>query len=62
MKQAFTLEAQVGGAWKKIAEGKTNGHGIVQSVDPVTAQQFRLTLDCEKGGPGVAEFQLYRPE
>ncbi len=62
MKQAFTLEAQVDGAWKKIAEGKTNGHGVIQSIAPVTAQQFRLTLDCEKGGPGVAEFQLYQPE
>jgi len=62
MKQSFTLEAQVDGAWKKVAEGRTNGHGTVQSITPVTARNFRLTMDCEKGGPGVAELQLYQPE
>jgi alpha-L-fucosidase len=62
MKQSFTLEAFVGGEWKKIADGKTNGHGTKKNITPVTAKKFRLTMECEKGSPGVAELQLYAAE
>lgn len=62
MKQSYKLEAKVGDDWQTIATGKTNGHGAVAAIKPVTAQLFRLTMDCEAGSPGVAEFQLYRPE
>lgn len=62
MNQKFTLEAFVGGEWKKIADGKTNGHGMRKNITPVSAQKFRLTMQCEKGSPGVAELQLYLAE
>ena len=62
LKQQFTLEVAEGTAWNKIAEGKTDGHGLTRAVVPVTAQKFRLTMDCAEGSPGVAELQLYRPE
>jgi len=62
MKQGFTLEAMVGGEWKKIAAGKTNGHGAKKNITPVLAQKFRLTMDCENGSPGAAELQLYAAE
>ena len=62
MNQKFTLEAWVDNGWQKLAEGKTVGHGARQAIPVVTAQQFRLTMDCAKGSPGVAELQLYRAE
>lgn len=62
MKQQFTLEAFVDGGWKMIAEGKTDGHGKRSGFSPTIAQKFRLTIECEKGAPGVAELQLYRAE
>jgi alpha-L-fucosidase len=62
LKQQFTLEAFSDGAWKKIAEGRTDGHGKHASITPVTAQKFRLTMECDKGSPGVAEWQLYPAE
>lgn len=62
MKQTFTLEALVDGSWQKIGEGETRGHGKVASFPAITARKFRLNVNCEKGGPAVAEFQLYRPE
>ncbi len=62
MHQQYTLEVAEGAAWRKVAEGKTDGHGIKQNITPVTAQKFRLTMGCDKGSPGVAELQLYRPE
>lgn len=62
MKQSFTLEAFVGGEWKKIADGKTNGHGTTKNIASISAQKFRLTMECDKGAPGVAELQLYRAE
>ena len=62
MNQQFTLEAWVDNHWQKLAEGKTQGHGVKQRISAVTAQKFRLTIDCAKGSPGVAELQLYRAE
>jgi alpha-L-fucosidase len=62
MKQSFILEAFVGGEWKKIADGKTSGHGTKQTILPIFAQKFRLTMECLKGSPGVAELQLYAAE
>jgi hypothetical protein len=62
MNQKYTLEAFVGGEWKKIADGRTNGHGTKKNITPVDAQKFRLTMECDKGSPGVAELQLYQPE
>ena len=62
LNQTFTLEAWVDGHWQKVAEGRTEGHGAKQAITPVTAQKFRLNVDCAKGSPGVAELQLYRVE
>lgn len=62
VKQTFTLEALVGESWKKVAEGKTQSHGSAGVIPTVNARKFRLTMECENGGPGVAELQLYRPE
>jgi alpha-L-fucosidase len=62
MNQKFTLEAERDGTWKEIATGSTDGHGKAQNIAPVTARKFRLHLSCAAGGPGVAEFQLYRTE
>lgn len=62
MNQHYTLEALVDGAWNKLASGKTSGHGVMQSLMPVKAQKFRLTMECDKGSPGVAEVHLYRDE
>lgn len=62
MNQRYNLEAFVGGEWQKIAEGGTRGHGVKKAITAVTAQKFRLTMDCAKGSPGVAELQLYPAE
>jgi alpha-L-fucosidase len=62
MRQSYLLEVADGGAWKKIAEGRTDGHGLKRAIPTVTAQKFRLTMECAAGSPGVAELQLYRPE
>jgi alpha-L-fucosidase len=62
MKQQFVLSAEVDGTWREVAKGSTNGHGKAENIKPVTAGKFRLDLECPAGGPGVAEFELYRPE
>jgi alpha-L-fucosidase len=62
MKQTYKLEALVGDTWTVLAEGKTDGHGVKKAFAPVITQKLRLSLNCEKGAPGVAELQLYRPE
>jgi alpha-L-fucosidase len=62
LKQKFTLEVADASGWRKLADGKTDGHGLKRAIAAVTAQKFRLTMECADGSPGVAEFQLYRPE
>jgi alpha-L-fucosidase len=62
LKQRYTLAAEVDGQWRELASGATDGHGAVGRFDPVTASRFRITMECEKGEPGLAEFQLYQPE
>ncbi len=62
MKQTYTLAAEVDGTWRELSSGKTDGHGVTGRFAPVTATRFRMTLTCEKGAPGLAEFQLYQPE
>jgi alpha-L-fucosidase len=55
--QAFSVE--VGGAWKKIAEGTTIGEELHLSFPPVKAQLFRLNILQASDTPALAEFQLY---
>jgi alpha-L-fucosidase len=62
IQQQYALEIQSADQWQTVASGKTTGHGTLQNITPVTAQKFRLTLKCEKGAPGVAEFKLFRAE
>ncbi len=58
--QTYTLEVAAASGWRKIAGGKTHGHGTCQSLPPVTPRKFRLTMACPEGSPAVAEWQLYR--
>jgi len=62
MKQNFTIEAEVDGSWRKIAKGQTKGHGQADDISPIIAKKFRLAISCTQRNPGIAEFQLYRPE
>jgi alpha-L-fucosidase len=57
--QAFTVEAQVGGKWKQIAEGTTIGDGLVFSFPAVKAQVFRVNILKAKDTPTLSEIQIF---
>ncbi len=57
--QAFDLEAQVGGEWKKVAEGSTIGSKLSLEFAPVRARLFRLNIRKASDTPTLAEFQLF---
>ena len=57
--QSFDLEAQVGGEWKKIAEGTTIGDELHLEFAPVKARLFRLNIRQAGDTPTLAEFQLF---
>ncbi len=59
MNQVYTLEYLDATGWHKVAEGRTIGHGVKRPIPVITAKKFRLTMECNAGSPGVAEFQLY---
>jgi alpha-L-fucosidase len=56
--QAFDLEAQVGGEWKKLVEGSTIGDALQLEFAPVKARLFRLNIRRASDTPTLAEFQL----
>ena len=62
MRQQYRIEARQGATWTTIAQGTTVGHGVVQDVPSFTASAVRITLVNDRGGPGVAELMLFRPE
>jgi alpha-L-fucosidase len=62
LKQRFVVEAAQGDTWTKLAEGRTDGHGLTRFHAPVQTQRVRFTLECDTGSPGVAEIKLYSPE
>lgn len=57
--QAFDLEAQVGGEWRKVAEGSTIGIKLNLEFPPVKARFFRLNIRKASDTPTLAEFQLF---
>lgn len=57
--QAFDLEAQTKGEWKKIAEGTTIGDKLYLSFPLIKAQLFRLNIRKASDTPTLAEFQLF---
>jgi hypothetical protein len=62
MKQKFTLEALDGRGWRRVAEGRTSGRGLTQTIPTATARKSRIRMQCDKDSTGVAELQLYAPE
>jgi len=57
--QAFDLEAQVGGEWKKLASGTDIGDELRLDFTPVKARLFRLNIRQANDTPTLAEFQLF---
>lgn len=57
--QAFDVEAQVNGGWKKVASGTTIGSELRLNFAPVKARYFRLNIRQASDTPVVAEFQLF---
>lgn len=57
--QKYTVEAFVGGKWKQIAEGSTQGTGATIEFLPVKARKFRLSLHNPKIPASLKEISLY---
>ncbi|WP_423127904.1 alpha-L-fucosidase [Gaoshiqia sp. Z1-71] len=55
----FTLEANVDGAWQKIAEETTIGYKRILRFPTVTATQLRFTIDDAKACPLISNIQVF---
>jgi alpha-L-fucosidase len=54
-----TLEARVGNAWQTLHSGTTIGHARIARFAPVTARQFRLTINDAVDAPSPITIKLY---
>jgi alpha-L-fucosidase len=57
--EAFTVEAEVDGAWKTVAEGTTVGYKRIVSFEPTTATRVRVNITRARACPTLATVALY---
>jgi alpha-L-fucosidase len=57
--EGWTLDAEVGGAWKTLAEGTTVGVRRILRFPPVTASKVRLRVTRARACPAIAEVALF---
>jgi alpha-L-fucosidase len=56
----FTVEAEVEGAWRRIATGSTVGYKRILPVPATTASRIRVTILDARGAPGALRISLHR--
>lgn len=57
---AFHIEAEVDGAWKRVGGAGTIGVSRIVTLDaPTTAQRFRVVIDSARGGFALAKLSLH---
>ena len=57
--EAFTVEAEVDGAWKTVAEGTTIGYKRIVSFEPTTAARVRVNITRARACPTLATVAIY---
>ena len=62
IKQNIELYSQDGNEWKLVTTAQTEGSGLTQNFQPVTAQKLKLLIQNEKQAPTINEAILFRAE
>jgi alpha-L-fucosidase len=62
IRQIIELYCQEGNEWKLVAKAQTEGSGLTQNFQPVTAQKFKVVIQNDKQAPAINEFILFRAE
>jgi alpha-L-fucosidase len=62
IKQNIELYSQEGNEWKLVTKAQTEGSGLTQTFQPVTAQKFKMVIQNEKQAPAINEAILFRAE
>ena len=55
----YKVEAKVNGKWLPICTGESVGHKRIESFDPVTTQEVRLTVLQSVAQPEITNFSIY---
>ncbi len=62
LNQQYDVDVLSEGEWKRVASGKTDGHGVRKWFEPLLTNRLRISLECKAGAPGVAELLVLEPE
>ena len=57
--RAFTLEAEVDGAWRELARGTTVGARRILVFPPVHAARLRVRIDDARAAPALSRVQVF---
>jgi alpha-L-fucosidase len=57
--KAFTIEANVDGAWNEVARGTTIGHKRIMRFKPVTAAQLRINILDARACPVISSVGVF---
>ena len=60
--QAYSLQAEIDGAWKTLAEVATEGNGTLLEFEPVTPSAMRLKIIGKNRSPGMSRVLFITPE
>lgn len=62
VRQNIELFSQQDNEWKLVTKAQTEGSGLTQTFQPVTAQKFKMVIQNEKQAPSINEAILFRAE
>ncbi|HEV2277593.1 MAG TPA: alpha-L-fucosidase [Acidobacteriaceae bacterium] len=57
--RAYTIEGQVEGAWRPLAEGTAIGRKRIQPVSPAVVSAVRLSVTRSAGEPAIRSFAVF---
>ena len=55
----YTVEARVGGEWKRVCEGESIGHKRIQYFDDVDCTKIRLSIEESTTESQIKNFAIY---
>ncbi len=57
--KSFTIEAEINGEWKKLAEGTTIGYKRILKLNPTETNKIRITITNAKACPVISNVEIY---
>lgn len=55
----FSVEVEIDGSWKEVAQGTTIGHKRILKIEPVESQKVQIVIKDSKACPVISNVEVY---